>query len=66
MVAVVELGMITPPFGLNLFVLKAVTKMKVMTIYAGVMPFVIADIAKLILLILFPAITMWLPGMMAR
>lgn len=64
MVSVVELGMITPPFGLNLFVMKAVTQSKIKTIYAGVMPFVAADFIKILLLILFPAITLWLPYMM--
>lgn len=66
MVAVVELGLITPPFGLNLFVMKAVTKSSIKTIYAGVLPFVLADFVKLLLLILFPMITLWLPYLMTR
>ena len=36
------------------------------TIYRGVAPFVVSDLIKLILMVLFPAITLWLPGTMHR
>jgi tripartite ATP-independent transporter DctM subunit len=67
MLCVVETGMIHPPFGLNVFVLKSITPdVSLWTIYKGVTPFVIADLIKLILMVLFPAITMWLPMTMNR
>jgi TRAP-type C4-dicarboxylate transport system permease large subunit len=67
MMCVVETGMIHPPFGLNVFVLKGITpNVSMWTIYRGVAPFVVADLIKLALLVLFPAITLWLPGTMHR
>lgn len=65
MMCVVETGMIHPPFGLNVIVLKGITpKVSLWTIYKGVTPFVVADLIKLALMVLFPAITMWLPSTM--
>jgi len=57
MLCVVETGMIHPPFGLNVFVLKGITPdVSLWTIYKGVTPFVVADLIKLVLMLLFPAI----------
>lgn len=65
MMIVVEVGMIHPPLGLNVFVLKGITPdVPIWTIYKGVMPFCAADLIKLILMVLFPAITLWLPSTM--
>ena len=51
MLCVVETGMIHPPFGINVFVLKGITPdVSLWTIYKGVTPFVIADLVKLVLL----------------
>ncbi|MGX1309281.1 C4-dicarboxylate transporter DctM subunit [Amorphus suaedae] len=67
MVVVIEIGVISPPFGMNLFVMKSVAKdISLMTIYRGVLPFVFADIVKLALLVLFPALSLWLPLMAMR
>jgi tripartite ATP-independent transporter DctM subunit len=65
---VLETGLITPPFGIHLFVLKGLVGADVPLgkVYRGVMPFVLADFAKLALLVLFPAIALWLPSTMAR
>jgi C4-dicarboxylate transporter DctM subunit len=65
---VLETGLITPPFGIHLFVLKGLVGADVplSKVYRGVMPFVIADFAKLALLVLFPALALWLPSTMAR
>lgn len=65
---VLETGLITPPFGIHLFVLKGLVGADVPlgTVYRGVMPFVIADLVKLALLVLFPALALWLPSTMAR
>ncbi len=64
---VVETGMITPPFGLNVFVLKSTVRdVPLATIFRGVMPFVIADLVKLVLILAFPAIVLWLPSTMLK
>jgi TRAP-type C4-dicarboxylate transport system permease large subunit len=61
----VETGLMTPPLGLNVFVLKSVTPdVPIWTIYKGVIPFVIADIIKAALLVAFPGIALWLVGTM--
>ncbi len=62
MVILVELGVLTPPFGMNLFVMKAlVPDERMSTIFRGVIPFIIADLFKIALLIAFPALILWLP-----
>jgi C4-dicarboxylate transporter DctM subunit len=65
MLCVVETGMITPPFGLNVFILKGLAPdVPMQRVFRGVMPFVYADIIKLVLLVLFPILTLWLPSTM--
>lgn len=65
MLVVVELGVITPPFGLNLFMLKSITRdISTPDVYRGVLPFIASDFVKLALLIAVPAIVLWLPGTM--
>ena len=63
MIIVVEIGVITPPFGLNLFMQKSVApRIPLRDVYIGVSPFVLADILKPALLIAVPGIVLWLPG----
>jgi TRAP transporter, DctM subunit len=63
MVVIVEIGVVTPPFGINLFVLKSLSATTPMgQIYRGVLPFVLADLLKIALLIAVPAIAIWLPS----
>ncbi len=59
-----EIGMVTPPFGLNVFVVSGVTKTDPSTIFKGIWPFVISDMMVLGLLIVTPAIATWLPGVL--
>lgn len=62
-ICLVETGLITPPFGLNLFIMKSIDpKLTLPEIYRGVAPFILADLFKIVLLIAFPIITLWLPG----
>ena len=62
-----EIGMITPPVGMNLFVLNAtVPNLPLQTISRGIFPFVIADVVRIIVLVLFPALAIWLPSFMGR
>jgi tripartite ATP-independent transporter DctM subunit len=65
-VTVVEIGLISPPVGLNLFVLNALLPdVNLNVLYRGIWPFVVADIVRLGILIAFPVIALWLPGFMA-
>lgn len=64
-ILVVELGLITPPIGMNVFTVKSVVSdVKLAQIFAGVTPFIFAMIVALALLILFPDIATWLPNLM--
>lgn len=64
-VVVTEISLITPPVGLNVFVLKGVIKdVTTGTIFRGVTPFWMVDILRLLLLLAFPALVMFLPGTM--
>jgi tripartite ATP-independent transporter DctM subunit len=64
-VMTVELGLIHPPVGMNVFVIKSVVKdVKISTIFYGVIPFVITDILRLALLISLPILATYLPSRM--
>ena len=63
MVMVMEVGMITPPIGINVFVLHAVAKNLTLTqIYRGISPFLIADFIRLFLVAAIPALALALPA----
>jgi C4-dicarboxylate transporter, DctM subunit len=65
MVMVVEISLITPPIGLNVFVLKSMLPdVPLSTIFRGIIPFFMADIVRLLLVVFFPAIAIWLPRML--
>jgi tripartite ATP-independent transporter DctM subunit len=65
-VKLLEIGMITPPVGLNVFVIRNVASkfVTVTQIFKGVIPFLLADIGVVALIIAFPAIILFLPGFM--
>jgi TRAP-type C4-dicarboxylate transport system permease large subunit len=64
-VMTVELGLIHPPVGMNVFVIKSVIKdVNMSTIFVGVLPFVVTDLIRLVILILFPLLATWLPQRM--
>ena len=65
MLIVMEISLLTPPFGLLLFVMKGVAPFKtsLMQIYAAAAPFVLIELLVLVLLIAFPAMSVWLPRM---
>ncbi|TYR32743.1 TRAP transporter large permease [Mesorhizobium microcysteis] len=61
-VMTVELGLITPPVGMNVFVINSIARdVSLVTIFRGVLPFVLTDIVRLIILVVFPAIVLFLP-----
>ncbi len=65
LVVVVEIGLITPPIGINVFMVQAmVPDVSVGTVYKGVYPFIVADVIRLAILIAIPAITLFLPSLM--
>jgi tripartite ATP-independent transporter DctM subunit len=62
---VVELGLITPPVGMNVFVISALAPDVPMSeTFKGVVPFFLAEMVRLAILIAFPAFTLWLPHLM--
>jgi C4-dicarboxylate transporter DctM subunit len=64
-VMTVELGLIHPPVGMNVFVIKTVVpEVSFLTIFTGVLPFIATDILRLIILIAFPIIATFLPAQM--
>jgi len=64
-VMTVELGLIHPPVGMNVFVIKSVVPdVSFTTIFKGVIPFILTDLLRLVILIAFPIIALWLPGQM--
>ena len=64
-VMTVELGLIHPPVGMNVFVIKSVVPdVKFSTIFRGVLPFIVTDLIRLVILIAFPLLATWLPARM--
>jgi TRAP-type C4-dicarboxylate transport system permease large subunit len=64
-VMTVELGLIHPPVGMNIFVIKSVIEdVKISTVFYGVLPFIVTDLIRLVILIAFPIIALWLPSHM--
>ena len=64
-VTMAEIGQVTPPVGINVFVLSSVAKdVALNKIYKGIIPFILADIVRVILIFFIPAIALWLPSVM--
>jgi len=64
-VMTVELGLIHPPVGMNVFVIKSVVQeVSFSTIFRGVLPFIVTDLIRLVILIAFPILALWLPSHM--
>lgn len=61
-----EIGLITPPFGLNVFILSSSSNIPVKTIFAGVWPFLLSDLVHLSILVAIPQVSLFLPGIMAH
>jgi len=62
----IEMAMTTPPFGLNLFVMKGAAPKytSMVDIYTSALPFLFCDVVVIALMIIFPSITLWLPRVM--
>lgn len=63
-IVVLEIGLLTPPVGLNLYVIKGLSNLDLLTIVRGVFPFLLIMLLSLSLLILLPELATWLPGKM--
>jgi TRAP-type C4-dicarboxylate transport system permease large subunit len=63
MIVLCETGMVTPPFGINLFVVQSVRgRGSLDDVIIGVSPFIVTLFVMLGLLVAFPGLAMWLPG----
>jgi TRAP-type C4-dicarboxylate transport system permease large subunit len=64
-VVVVEMGLIHPPVGMNLFVIQAqVPDIPILSIYKGTLPFLVSPLVLIILLLVFPDIALYLPRLL--
>ena len=63
-VRVTEMGLITPPVGLNVYIMKGIANTPMNDIFKGVYPFLMADVLEVALLMLFPQITLFLPELL--
>ncbi len=64
-IMVIEIGQITPPIGIIPFVLHGMApEVPLKTIFSGIVPFFIADLTRLAIIALFPALSLWLPGIL--
>lgn len=66
LVVLVEMGLLTPPVGLNLYVIQGVAHAKFTTVVKGTMPFFFVQMVGLVLIIAFPTIVLWLPSLIFR
>jgi TRAP-type C4-dicarboxylate transport system permease large subunit len=60
-VKTIEIGLVTPPVGLTVYIVSAASGVPLPKIFFGVLPFVVADVCVLTLLVAFPEIALWLP-----
>ena len=65
MVMTVELGLITPPIGMNVLIMANLSQgVDLRVAFRGVMPFIVADVLRLLLLVAFPSLVLFLPAKM--
>ena len=64
-VRMAEIGLITPPVGMNVYAISGIVpEVPITTIFKGIVPFLIADVFHVLLLLLVPAVVLFLPGLM--
>lgn len=64
LISTISIGLISPPVGMNVFVINSIAKdVPLFSIYRGVLPFVAADILRVFVFCLFPALVTWLPSL---
>ncbi len=60
----ITIALITPPMGACLFIVASISKLDIVEMFKGILPFILVALAGLSLLIVFPAITLWLPSVL--
>lgn len=63
-VVLAEIGLVTPPVGINAFVVSRYTNVPLEDVFIGVIPHILAHFIVILLLVLFPALVLWLPNTM--
>lgn len=63
-VCTVEIGLITPPVGLNVYIIQGISGAAMSTCFRGITPFVIIDLTRIVILVTFPAISLFLPNLL--
>lgn len=64
-VMIIEIGLITPPIGMNVFVLQGMAPhIRLGTVFRGILPFVGADLLRILILVLVPGLSLWLPSIL--
>lgn len=63
-IVVAEVGLLTPPLGINTFVVAKYTNQPLGVVFAGILPHILAHLVAIAILIIFPAIVLWLPSTM--
>jgi tripartite ATP-independent transporter DctM subunit len=66
LVKMIELSLITPPVGLNAFVIASASGIKVETVFRGLIPFIVTDLVLITVFLLFPEIVLFLPVLVAQ
>ena len=61
-IKLMEIGMVMPPVGINSFVAAGVARVRSGTVFLGIMPFIVVDLVVLVILYLWPELTLWLPS----
>jgi tripartite ATP-independent transporter DctM subunit len=65
MIMVIEIGLVTPPIGMNIFVVKRlVPQVSLLGAFQGVLPFVVADFVRVALFLIFPGLVLFLPALL--
>ena len=63
-VMMMALGAVSPPIGMDAFIVSGMSGVPVTTIYRGLIPFIIADVVVIVLVTVFPILVLWLPSIM--
>jgi TRAP-type C4-dicarboxylate transport system permease large subunit len=66
LVKMIELGLITPPVGLNAFVIASASGLKVETVFRGLVPFMVTELVLVTVFLLFPDLVLFLPSLVAN
>jgi TRAP-type C4-dicarboxylate transport system permease large subunit len=67
MIMVMEMGLITPPVGMNVYIVAGVAKdVPLMTIFKGVAPMIVGMVVAIVIVVAFPQLSLWLPTLLFK